>query len=149
MYKYVSFFKVKTICLVLFVLLTNKVLGQSKAQKAIAKLLQKQTIAWNNGELNNFMQGYLPTDSLMFIGKSGITYGYKNTLANYKKNYADTVAMGKLDFTIIKVNKLSKKYYFVVGKWHLTRSIGNLNGHFTLLFKRIKKQWQIIADHSS
>jgi len=36
-----------------------------------------------------------------------------------------------------------------VGKWHLTRSIGDVGGHFTLLFKKVKNRWVIVADHSS
>ena len=73
----------------------------------------------------------------------------KQTLENYKKNYPDTLAMGKLDFDLIEVKRLSALYFFVVGKWQLTRSIGTLKGHFTLLFKKINKKWVIVADHSS
>jgi len=40
-------------------------------------------------------------------------------------------------------------YYFVVGKWHLSRTIGDLDGIFTLLFKKIKDTWVIVSDHSS
>jgi hypothetical protein len=39
--------------------------------------------------------------------------------------------------------------FFVVGKWHLSRSIGNLAVIFTLLFRKIKNQLFIIADHSN
>jgi ketosteroid isomerase-like protein len=85
----------------------------------------------------------------MFIGKSGVTYGWKNTLNNYKKGYPDAAAMGQLTFTILKVKSLSDQYQQVVGKWHLKRSQGNLDGHFTLLFQKIKGQWMIVMDHSS
>jgi ketosteroid isomerase-like protein len=37
----------------------------------------------------------------------------------------------------------------VIGKWHLKREAGDLSGHFTLLWKKIKGQWLIVADHSS
>lgn len=53
--------------------------------KAIQAILQNQTAAWNKGDLDAFMVGYWKSDSLVFMGKSGPTYGYKNTLANYKK----------------------------------------------------------------
>ncbi|MEJ7674787.1 MAG: hypothetical protein WKF59_19350 [Chitinophagaceae bacterium] len=79
----------------------------------------------------------------------GITYGWQKTMENYKKNYPDAAAMGKLDFTILQTKRLSVLYYSVVGKWHLTRTIGDLNGHFTLLFKKIKNTWVIVSDHSS
>ena len=122
---------------------------QSKNELAIRGVLLVQTAAWNRGDVEDFMKGYWENDSLTFIGKSGITYGWVNALKNYKKGYPDTVAMGKLDFNIITVKRLSSKYYQVVGKWHLQRSIGDLNGHYTLLFKKIKRHWLIIADHSS
>jgi len=111
--------------------------------------LQTQQNAWNDGQLNDFMQGYWQNDSLMFIGKSGITYGWQKTLNNYKKRYPDTTAMGKLKFTLLQMKSLSPGNYFVVGKWYLQRSIGNVGGVFTLLFKKINGQWCIIADHSS
>jgi len=111
--------------------------------------LEEQRLAWNAGDVDRFMQTYWKSDSLKFIGKSGVTYGWQNTLNNYKKNYPDTAAMGHLDFDIIEVKRLSVMYFFVVGKWHLTRSIGDAGGHFTLLFRKIKNKWVIVADHSS
>ena len=85
----------------------------------------------------------------MFIGKSGITYGWQNTLDNYKKNYKDTVSMGKLKFDLKEFKKIDNNNYFVVGSWQLIRTVGNLNGIFSLLFRKIKNSWVIIADHSS
>ena len=78
----------------------------------------------------------------MFIGQSGITYGYKNTLANYKKGYPDTARMGKLAFTLIHLKHLSPEYFQVIGKYYLTRSVGDASGHFTLLFRKIKGRWK-------
>jgi hypothetical protein len=95
------------------------------------------------------MNAYWESDSLLFIGKSGPKYGYKTTLENYQKNYPDTAAMGKLSFDIMQIKRLSVLYFFVVGKWHLQRSIGNLEGYYTVLLKKVKGKWVIVADHSS
>jgi hypothetical protein len=130
-------------------LLSLSVIAQNKEERAILNAIDLQKNAWNKGDLNLFMQTYWKNDSLMFIGKNGVTYGWQNTLDNYKKNYPDTAAMGKLDFNILHVKKLSGLYYSVVGKWFLTRSIGNVGGHFTLLFKKINNKWLIVSDHSS
>ena len=123
--------------------------AQSFDEKQIRNAMNEQLIAWNAGDINRFMETYWENDSLMFIGKSAVTYGWKNTRDNYIKGYPDTAAMGKLDFTIIQVKRLSVLYFSVVGKWHLTRSIGDLGGHFTLLFKKVKSKWVIVSDHSS
>ncbi len=123
--------------------------AQSKDERAIRGLLAEQTAAWNRGDIEGFMKGYWENDSLMFIGKSGVTYGWTNTLNNYKRGYPDTAAMGKLSFTLIKVEKISRKNFQVVGKWFLKRSIGDIGGHYSLLLRKIKGNWVIIADHSS
>ena len=123
--------------------------SQSKNELAVRKLLSDQSAAWNNGNIEEFMKGYWQNDSLMFVGKTGITYGWNNTLKNYKKGYPDTVTMGKLVFTLIHLQQLSPEYFHVTGKWHLQRSIGDVGGYFTLLFRKIKNQWVIISDHTS
>lgn len=123
--------------------------GQSSDEKIIRQAMKEQLNAWNAGDINRFMETYWKNDSLMFIGKKGVTYGWENTKMNYIKSYPDTTVMGKLDFNIIQVKRLSVIYFSVVGKWHLTRSIGDVSGHFTLLFKRVKNKWVIISDHSS
>lgn len=133
----------------LFTVFSLSSFAQTKDEISIRSILQDQQNAWNNGDTKTFMQGYWQNDSLMFIGKSGITYGWQKTLDNYKKRYPDNAAMGKLKFTLLQMKSLSPEYYFVVGKWYLQRSIGNVGGVFTLLFKKINGQWWIIADHSS
>jgi len=123
--------------------------AQSADEKAIRQSMNEQLAAWNAGDIDRFMGTYWQSDSLMFIGKSGVTYGWQATKESYIKGYPDTAAMGKLDFNIIQVKRLSVLYFHVVGKWHLKRSAGDLSGHFTLLFKKIKDKWVIISDHSS
>lgn len=137
--------------LLLAVLLFTSTVGsaQSGDEKAIRTLLATQSAAWNRGDIDSFMKGYWENDSLMFIGSSGITYGWTNTLNNYKKGYPDTATMGKLTFTLLHMKKLSGEYYQVIGKWFLKRSVGDVGGHFTLLFRKIKGQWVIVSDHSS
>ena len=139
----------KKIIFIGLLLFSIRAVAQSSDELLVRKVLNKQTAAWNRGDIDGFMKGYWESDSLMFVGKNGVTYGWKNTLNNYKKNYPDTGAMGKLDFNLISVKRLSFQYFFVVGKWHLKRSIGDVGGHFNLLFKKIKNNWVIITDHSS
>jgi uncharacterized protein (TIGR02246 family) len=133
--------------LILFLSVTS--FAQKKDTDAIRNLLTTQTESWNRGDLTGFMQTYWQSDSLMFVGKNGVVRGWQKTLDNYKKGYPDTAAMGKLAFDIIEVKMLSPEYCFVVGKWMLKRSIGDVSGHYNLLLRRIKGSWKIIADHSS
>lgn len=136
------------VCLLLL-LSSKQILAQSIDEIAIRQLLNKQTLAWNAGDKKAFMEGYWKNDSLMFIGKSGVTYGWQNTLDRYEINYPDSSTMGKLHFDLIEVKRLSAIYFYVTGKWYLSRSIGDISGHYTLLLRKIKGRWYIVTDHSS
>lgn len=133
----------------LFLLQLTFAYAQNNDEQIIRSILNRQTQDWNRGDISAFMKGYWESDSLMFIGKNGVTYGYQTTLNNYKKNYPDVTAMGQLQFNILQVKPLGEGHYFVLGKWMLKRTIGDLSGHYTLLFKKIKGEWVIVADHSS
>jgi ketosteroid isomerase-like protein len=136
----------------LFLLLVNITLlsfAQNAEETSIRAVMNEQLKAWNNGNIDAFMQTYWKSDSLLFVGSVGPTYGWQTTLQHYKKHYPDTVAMGKLQFNILQVKLLSTDYSFVLGKWHLTRSIGDVGGYFTLLFRKINGQWLIVVDHTS
>lgn len=124
--------------------------GQSpKDKQAILDVLETQRLAWNKGDLQTFMQGYVKSDSLLFVGSSGPTYGWQKTLDNYKKTYTGDAGMGILTFGIKKVDFLNRDIAFVLGSWHLKREKDEPKGYFTLLFKKLNGEWKIFVDHSS
>lgn len=116
---------------------------------AINKIMANQEEAWNSGDIETFMVGYWESDSLKFIGSRGITYGFENTLVNYKKTYPDKETMGKLKFDILNSKSLGDSFHHVIGKWTLFRESDTLSGHYTLLWEKISDSWKIISDHSS
>ncbi|MEK7225544.1 MAG: DUF4440 domain-containing protein, partial [Bacteroidota bacterium] len=69
----------KKVLFLLFLLVSITATAQSKDEKAILKVLDDQNAAWNRGDIDAFMKGYWENDSLMFVGKSGVTYGWTNT----------------------------------------------------------------------
>jgi hypothetical protein len=70
-------------------------------KKEILATLNRQVSDWNQGNIKSFMNGYWESDSLMFVGKTGVTYGYEATYQGYLKRYPDLATMGKLKFTYI------------------------------------------------
>lgn len=119
-----------------------------KQVKAVLNLMSLQENAWNNGDIPGFMQHYWKSDSLKFIGSKGVTYGWQKTLDNYLKSYPTKEAMGILKFTIIEASQLSKESIYIIGKWELVKE-KPVSGHLTLLWKKIKGAWVIVADHTS
>ncbi len=120
-----------------------------KDRASILNTLETQRQAWNKGDLETFMQGYWKSDSLLFVSSDGPTYGYDQTLENYKKTYPDKDAMGELIFGIKKVEFLSKDAAFVLGSWSLKRATDNPKGYYTLIFRKIDGVWKMVSDHSS
>ncbi|MAB48321.1 MAG: DUF4440 domain-containing protein [Flavobacteriaceae bacterium] len=114
----------------------------------ILKVLNLQEEAWNNHDLEGFMQGYWKSDSLKFYGSSGLTKGWENTLNNYKKGYPTKTESGILNFVINDISKIENDNYWVMGEYHLKRAIGNADGVFIIIFKKINGEWKIIADMS-
>lgn len=139
----------RNIFAILLLLLPFCTLAQSKDEATIRKLLAAQVVEWNKANMEGFMKGYWESDSLMFIGKKGPTYGFAATLANYKKGYPDTDHTGTLTSTVLSMKRLSPEYYFVLGRWELKRKAGDVSGSYTLLLRKIKGEWVIVADHSS
>lgn len=146
------------VVVLLFSLLALPALSQPLSQKLAAnrdrrlilETLKHQTDDWNTGRIDRFMVSYWESDSLTFVSKVGITYGYQATLANYKKRYPDRASMGTLKFDILELDLLNSTTAYVIGKFHLTRpEIGDAEGHFTLLWRKIKNRWVIVSDHTS
>ena len=140
-----------SLCLLLITLTSGPLFaGSAKTDEAaIRRLLAAQVTEWNKGNPEGYMRGYWRSDSLLFIGKSGPTYGFDSTLARYRRAYPDKAGMGTLTSTILSMKRLSPQYYFIVGKWALKREAGDLGGSWTLLLRKIGREWVIIADHSS
>ena len=124
-------------------------IGYAQDKQAIAQVLETQRQAWNQGNIEEFMQSYWKSDSLLFIGKSGPKYGWQTTLDNYKTGYPNRAAMGQLTFNILKIELLDARNAFVLGGWKLKREKDEPGGYFTLWFRKIKGDWKIVCDHTS
>ena len=139
----------KKILLLLFLSAYLPICAQESFEQAARLILQQQEKDWNKGNIDGFMQSYWNSDSLLFVGKNGPVYGYAATLANYHKNYPDTMAMGKLHFNLLSLRSVGTDHGFVLGQFVLTRRNDRPTGYFTLWFRKINGTWKIISDHTS
>ena len=115
--------------LILAMVLTVRASSQD-AQSTILQIMERQQECWNHGDIPCFMNGYWESDSLMFVSKEKVYYGYQNTLERYYNSYPNREAMGKLTFTFISLQPLGEEAFYVVGSYHLERTIGDAQGHF-------------------
>jgi len=104
---------------------------------------------WNEGNMQKYMDVYWKSDSLMFMGKKGITYGWQHTLNVFVTSYPNAEKRGKLDFEYIHIEALDIHTIHLLGKWKLTRTKDTLMGYYNLIWKNKNGKWKIIFDHSS
>ncbi len=114
----------------------------------LIQVVQKQAVAWNRGDLAEFMSPYWKDERLTFSSSGKTKRGWQATYENYKKNYPDSKTMGKLTFSELETQELGSDAMLMLGTWHLDRE-EPVGGNFSLVWKRIDGKWVIVHDHSS
>ncbi|MFG6687265.1 YybH family protein [Mariniflexile sp. HNIBRBA6329] len=117
-------------------------------KEAIMAVLKAQRIAWSKNNIEEFMEAYWKSDSLKFYASNGVTTGWENILIRYEKAYPTEDHTGKLSYKINDITKISDDAYYVLGEYHIKRKVGNADGIFMLIFKRIDGEWKIVVDTS-
>ncbi len=123
----------------------------SRTEADVRALLDAQVVAWNQGDIEGFMQGYWQSDSLRFASGGTVRYGWQTTLSRYRQGYPDRAAMGTLTFDSLSIRPLDARHAYAFGRWSLARdaSFAPASGLFTLLLRRFPHGWRIVHDHTS
>jgi ketosteroid isomerase-like protein len=117
---------------------------------AVEKVLTDQAAAWNRGDLDAYMAGYLRSPNLVFTSGSKVRTGYDETVASYRKHYgSDRASMGTLAFQILRVDPVGDGAAIVLGRWDLQRTSGASGGVFSVILERTAQGWLIVHDHTS
>jgi ketosteroid isomerase-like protein len=121
------------------------------AESEIRGVLEAQVIAWNKGELEQFMEGYWRSPELSFFSGGRKLAGWEATLERYRKTYqSEGREMGRLDFSELEIQLLAESAALVRGRWRLKMNDGKeLGGLYTLIFRRFNERWKIVHDHTS
>ncbi|MEW2920790.1 nuclear transport factor 2 family protein [Muricauda sp. ANG21] len=121
---------------------------EDKDKADILKVLSVQQNAWNDYDIDTFMETYWKSEELTFYGSAGVVKGWQSTKDRYKKSYPSQDHFGHLKLTSNEISKVYEDAYMVMGEYNLTRTVGNMHGIFMLVLKRIDGEWKIIADTS-
>jgi beta-aspartyl-peptidase (threonine type) len=124
---------------------------RAQAEEGIKHTLVSQIDAWNQGQIEGFMQGYWHSPDLTFFSGGTVTKGWEPTLQRYRQRYqGQGKQMGHLDFQDLNIDLVGRRAAVVTGKWQLTMSDGTTpHGLFTLIVKRMPAGWKIVHDHTS
>lgn len=121
----------------------------SREEAAIRELLAEQVAAWNGGDLEGFMEGYLRSEELRFVSGSEVRRGWETALRRYRETYPDRAAMGTLSFEGLDVRRLGPEWAMVFGSFRLEREADTPRGRFTLVLRKLEEGWRIVHDHTS
>ncbi|MBA3804180.1 MAG: DUF3225 domain-containing protein [Acidobacteria bacterium] len=121
----------------------------AKIVRAVRAVLDAQVAAWNRGDIDGFMDGYMRGPDTVFISGDHITRGWQTVLDRYKKSYDSREKMGTLSFLEIEIKPIGRDAAIAFGRWQLARAADTPHGRFTLVFRRTREGWRIIHDHTS
>lgn len=143
------FFSRAGMLLLLFVTATaDNSYAQSKDEKKILAVLRLEEEYWSKGDIDGYVSLYAPLDSTRMILSKGAAYGRDNILAFYKK-YWPKEKMGQLVLDGEKMERLSRKFYYVTGYFHVKYPDGKtIDGRYSSLMIKIKGKWYLYTDHS-
>ena len=125
--------------------------GDDPTQVAIRRVLDDQTVAWNRGDLDAFLNGYWRSPRVVFQSGGTRHDGFEAMRDRYRQRYqADGKAMGQLVFSGLEIEPLAADAAFVRGRYTLTMPDGtHPTGLFTLIMRRLDNGWKITHDHTS
>jgi len=121
----------------------------AKGETSIRAVIEAQRDAWNRGDIEGYMDGYDRSPDTVFVSGNNVTRGWQTVLDRYKKGYDSREKMGVLTFSDLEITLLSKNAALVLGRWSLKRTQDEPHGTFTLLFRKTKRGWRIVHDHTS
>jgi len=133
------------------ILLTGKIFAATNDEAAteIRAVMDRQVAAWNRGDIDGFMDGYVHSDKLEFVSGGKITRGWQTVRDRYHRKYDSREKMGMLAFSDIKVASLKANIAVVQGKWSLRRKGDQPHGSFVLVFRHTPSGWRIVHDETS
>jgi len=127
---------------------TASVSASPEANTEILAVLNTQVAAWNRGDIDGFMDGYVRSDKLEFVSGGKITRGWQTVRDRYHRKYDNAAKMGRLTFSDIQYNSLNAKHVIVLGSWSLRRKNDNPHGTFALIFRLTPAGWRIVHDQT-
>ena len=117
-------------------------------------MLARAAVNWNRGDLDAFMEDYLPSDSTTFIGGQGLLRGPAAIRESYAPLFTGRAVRDSLSFAVLDVDPLAPGIVNLIGQYTLARRVGardsvTARGPTSLLVRRVDGRWRIVHDHSS
>jgi uncharacterized protein (TIGR02246 family) len=125
------------------------------ARAEIGAMMDRSAAAWNRGDLDAFMEDYVPGDATTYVSRRGLLRGPAAIRAAYAPRFAPGARRGTLRFEGLEVDVLAPGVAHVIATYVLAdrtaagadTTIGR--GPTSLVMRRAGGRWRIAHDHSS
>ncbi len=115
-------------------------------------VLRRQSVAWNEGDIDGFLDGYRRSGDTVFVSNGDRTVGFEKVASRFRSRYgSSSETMGRLAFDEIDLLPLCQDSVAVNGRFILDASDGTRSwGRFTVILRRYEDVgWKIVHDHTS
>ena len=109
---------------------------------------------WNRGDLDAFVDDYLPGESTTFVGGRGVVRGPAAIRRGYEGYFSGNAPRDSLSFAVLDVDPLAPDVANLIAQYTLSRRVGGRDsvtsrGPTSLVVRRVDGRWRIVHDHSS
>lgn len=112
----------------------------------IRNIFAANAAAWNEGNLDAYMRGYVNSADIIFVEDAVVTAGLTPLRKSFEKEVAATGEMGRLSFIDLDVRMTTEAVATVVGKYSLVRATGEKYGVVTITMNQIDGRWRIAQE---
>ncbi len=126
--------------------------GIPSAQVAVEAAMADSAAGWNAGDVERFMHIYSTAPETSFVTSEGLVRGKAAMIARYRAKYdfENSAKRGVLSFTTLDFRRLDPTHALFIARYALTGADGKVqSGVTSLVFRKERAGWRIIADHSS
>jgi beta-aspartyl-peptidase (threonine type) len=125
--------------------------SSADSRKVIQTVLDQQLLAWNRGDLEGFMDGYLHSPDLVYLSNKKVYRGWQTVLDGYREIFkSGEVQMGTLELQETEIDLLGSDAALVWGTYRVVTPDGKQRGGFyTLVMRKLKEGWRTVYDRTS
>lgn len=118
-------------------------------EEIIRSVLLAQTAAWNDADLDAFMDTFWKSNDLRLIAGGKVVAGWTQAADLYRSRFGEAADFGRLSREGLEIEMVSDDVAIASGRYNLMRAAGAESGSLTLVVRRIDGLWRIVHAHSN
>ena len=127
---------------------------RAERRAEIVAMLAHSAESWNRGDLDAFIDDYVPSAATTYNGSRGVLRGPAAIRQAYAPRFVPGAVRDSLSFELVDVDPVGPDALNVIATYILARRVGGRDsvtakGPTSLLMRHVGGRWRIAHDHSS